>query len=79
MENKAYRIKQYLFIAIFVVISLPLLQFWIPFKYEDPLKGAIEFAQKPEFERKNWLSGRFQEEYEKWFNQKFGFRIFKFM
>ena len=74
MENKVYRIKQYLFIAIFVVISLPLLQFWIPFKYEDPLKGAIELAQKPEFERKNWLSGRFQEEYEKWFNQKFGFR-----
>jgi len=74
MESKAHRIKQFFFIAIFVVISLPLLQFWIPFNYEDPLKGAIELVQKPNFERKHWWSGRFQEEYEKWFNQKFGFR-----
>jgi hypothetical protein len=71
MENKT---KQYIFILIFGLISLPLLQFWIPFKYEDPLKGAVELINKPNFERKTWWSGEFQTKYELWFNQHFGFR-----
>lgn len=74
MENRTNKHKQYMFIIIYGIISLPLLQFWIPFKYEDPLKGAVESVQKPNFERKNWWSGNFQEEYDKWFNQNFGFR-----
>ena len=72
--GKTERIKNGLFFLLLVGMCLPLLQFSFHFANEKSLKGAITEIEKPEFNLFTLQNVKFQEEYEKYFNEKFGFR-----
>jgi hypothetical protein len=71
---KTERIKNGLFSLLLVGMCLPLLQFSFHFANEKGLKGAITEIEKPGFSISKLQNVKFQEEYEKYFNEKFGFR-----
>ncbi|GAB4133029.1 MAG: sugar O-acetyltransferase [Bacteroidia bacterium] len=75
MNSKAtYRFKQVLFAGILLVLCLPLLQQHLRLIHVSPLKGAIKPLEKVYFSKSGWWEGAYQENYNNWFNENFGFR-----
>ncbi len=74
MKIGAERIKKIMFITFFVGLSIPFIQFYTHFANEKALKGAIEQPKKPVLKLDHIKSGKFQEEFEKYYNEQFGFR-----
>lgn len=74
MNSKNVRIKKVLLFAILGVLLLPLVQEQIAFYSSKPLMGYSVPAEKKEYSSENWLNGEFQQAYEKWHSENFGFR-----
>lgn len=71
-------LRKLLLIFIFLILTLPLLQYTFSFIEENSLNGSYKLKDKPSNHRmlKNLLAGNFQIEYELYFNDHFGFRNF---
>ena len=75
MKNRrTERIKKIMFYTLICCISIPFIQFLTHFANEKALRGAIVESKKPGFTIDSVQRGLFQEEFEKYFNEKFGFR-----
>jgi hypothetical protein len=72
--EKQTKIKQFLFGSIMILLLLPMLQASLTIFKLEPLKGAIETVEKPEFTFETWKSGEYQKNYEKYLDNNFGFR-----
>jgi hypothetical protein len=72
--EKQTKIKNYLFGGIMLLLLLPMLQESLTIFKLEPLKGAIETVEKPEFSFETWKTGEFQKNYEKYVNANVGFR-----
>ena len=64
-----------LFILIIVSI-IPIAQLIHPFQFKwvQPLKGAVENTQKPEFKWNEWFNGDYQQQFENYFNDQIWMR-----
>lgn len=74
MKQNGLYIKRFLFAALllcFVVIGV---QQKFRLKYEYPLAGAVTLSEKPAFSFKGWFDDSFQNQYQKYVNEHFGFR-----
>lgn len=69
-------IKQSILISIVLCLFIPLIQTIHPFIEFQPLKGSFALTEKPDSIQDNWFSGEYQLQYEKYFNENFGFRSF---
>ncbi len=69
------RIKSHIVLVLLMaILSLPLLQMWFgPFR-ERPLDGAFTRAEMVSFTHRNWSSGKFQDQAEKFLKDHIGFR-----
>ncbi len=72
--EKQTKIKKYLFGGIMILLLLPMLQASLTIFKLEPLKGAIETFEKPDFTFETWKTGEFQKNYEKYLDNNFGFR-----
>ena len=75
MEQKPktdYRKK--LFIAMMIMLSLPLLQTVTHLFKEKSLRGVITVPENTNFSINNWLSASYQTKKEKYYHDSFGFR-----
>lgn len=70
------KVKTGLFIFLFAAVWLPFLQELFPFIREVKLNGAFVPAEKPELSIDSLRAGTFQPEFEKYQNERFGFRNF---
>jgi hypothetical protein len=68
------RIKYILAVIIALALFIPLLQFKLELFEVKPLEGDISISQKPEFNKENYWELRYQEDYNKYVNDNFGFR-----
>lgn len=66
--------KNTILIILAVSLFLPLFQLNFPFYEVKPLKGAVTKVEKPIFSWKSWIEETYAPAYEKYINQKFGFR-----
>ena len=73
-HKKTVRIKKIMFYTLIFGLCVPLIQFLTHFANEKALKGAIIDPKKPSVTIESLQSGLFQEGFEKYFNEKFGFR-----
>ncbi len=71
MEIKS---KIFLLFMIGIFLWLPLIQFYTDYKDVEKLHGYFKIEDRPEFSVNSWLDNSFQDQYDKYFNQKFGFR-----
>jgi hypothetical protein len=74
MEKYGAKIKKFLLAGILLVMLLPLIQQHVKFHESKKLKGAHVPAPEAYFSMNSWMSGDFQQAYENWFNENFGFR-----
>lgn len=70
----ATRIKYYLVTLIAVVLLSSMLQFKMEIFQTEPLQGDISIAKKPEFKKEDYWNLKWQEDYNKYLNDNFGFR-----
>lgn len=63
-----------LWVFVLLVLSLIFVQHTTQFSNEKSLQGAVEKIELPEFKWTKWLDGEYQEEFEKYLNNEFGFR-----
>jgi hypothetical protein len=63
-----------LFLLILFLLTLPVIQGTLNVFHLSSLKGAVEQPVKKQFNFKDWFSGDFQEQEEKYLNETFGFR-----
>lgn len=68
------RNKKIILVLIVVVLSLPLFQFFTKAIVVKKLSGYFIEHKKPEFSIASWFDNSFQNQYDKYFNQNFGFR-----
>lgn len=73
MEKQA-KIKKLLFGGVLLLLFLPMLQASLNIFDLEPLHGAIETAEKPDFHYYAWKKGDYQKQYEDYLNHNFGFR-----
>lgn len=68
--------KKYILLVIFIVISVPFFQYVSRIFDEKSLKGEFVSHSKPGLDslQTKWFEGGYQYDYEKYFNEKFGFR-----
>lgn len=71
---EARRKKQLLLAALMLVLFLPFVQKYFPFVKERQLKGAYVDHPKPRIALAAWFDGSYQEGYEAWLDDDFGFR-----
>ena len=71
MESK---IKSGLFIFLFIILLLPILQQNFPFITSGPLIGIFPLAENVTFSLQNWGDASYQSEKNKYLNDHFGFR-----
>lgn len=74
MKDKSIKIKRVLLFIILVVLIAPFFQAKFNIIKLTPLKGAITEPEKKYFNVKEWFSGNYQEQEEKYLNETFGFR-----
>lgn len=74
METKSTKYKQVLFFIVLLGINVPLIQYFAEFSYVLPLKGAIVEPEKPQLNLDSLNTGAYQEKFNKYYNEKFGFR-----
>ncbi len=72
MIKRALKYSFLFLIVVLLVISFFQAQF--NFVELSPLRGAITATEKKDFTIKDWLSGEYQEQEEKYINENFGFR-----
>ena len=66
--------KHILILMIALVLFVPIIQFTFePFEIK-PLDGDITIAKKPEFNKDNYWELKWQEDYNRYINDNFGFR-----
>ncbi|OFX44968.1 MAG: hypothetical protein A2046_14905 [Bacteroidetes bacterium GWA2_30_7] len=73
---KRTKIKNILLILLILLLFIPLIQNTIPFIKEKPLGGEYILTKKPDSLIDNWFSGKYQTNYEPYFNENIGFRSF---
>jgi hypothetical protein len=69
-------IKRIIFNIFILIIFLPLMQKINPFVNLTPLMWNWVSEEKPKLTSKNWFSGEFQKNYDKYIEQHIGFRPF---
>ncbi|NCA21662.1 MAG: hypothetical protein EBS86_11060, partial [Crocinitomicaceae bacterium] len=74
METKSTKYKQVLFFIVLLGINVPLIQYFTEFYSVLPLKGAIVEPEKPQLNLDSLNTGAYQEKFNKYYNEKFGFR-----
>ncbi len=74
MENKHTLLKKVLLAFILLVLLVPLAQQHLRFYESTPLKGFQAPAEPAWFSLEGWWSGWYQETYNNWHNENFGFR-----
>jgi hypothetical protein len=74
MEKYGHTIKKSLLGFILLVLILPLLQQHVRFYDPEPLKGYHIPKEKIWFSKAAWFDGTYQEAYNDWHNENFGFR-----
>ena len=74
MEKHGHTIKKLLFGLILLVLLLPFLQQHLHFYESKPLKGYHVPKEKIWFSKAAWFEGTYQEAYNDWHNENFGFR-----
>jgi hypothetical protein len=74
MKTNGLYIKRFLFTAILLCFVAVVVQQKFRFKYEFPLAGAVTLSEKPTFSLKGWFDDSFQNQYQKYVNEHFGFR-----
>jgi len=70
------KIKFFLFILIFIVLLLPVLQKIYPIIKLNQLGGAFTPMEKPVFSTADWFSEKYQQQYNKYLEENIGFREF---
>lgn len=73
---KEILIKKTILIVIMLLLFIPLIQYSLILFKESPLQGDYKLAEKPDSLAHDWFSGEYQIQYEKYFNDKMGFRSF---
>jgi len=68
------RNKKIILILLVVILTLPLLQFFTNIVVVKKLSGYFKEISKPKFSWNKWFDNSFQDQYDQYFNQKFGFR-----
>jgi len=76
MSKPESRFLNYIFIGVFIALILPYIQSTLNIVKLDPLGGAYQKTEDADFTVAGWFSGEYQEQYEKFFNENFGFRNF---
>ena len=66
--------KKVFFFLILFFLCVPRLQELFKFFYIHPLYGVTQEATLPEMNRKDWLDGTFQKNFDEYYDQNFGFR-----
>lgn len=66
--------KKIILALIVIIFTLPLLQFYTNIVVVKKLDGYFKEELKPEFNWNDWLNNSYQNQFDKYFNQKFGFR-----
>ena len=74
MDNKAHIIKNILFSAVVLLMSLPIIQSKLELFEIEPLHGAITKLEEPHFTISSWLDGSYQKKQQDYLNENFGFR-----
>lgn len=74
MNDKFIKIKRALLFTILVLLIVPDFQAKFNIIKTTPLKGAITVPENKYFNVKEWFSGNYQEQKEKYLNETFGFR-----
>lgn len=67
-------LKHFILGSILLLLFLPLIQKTYSFVELKPLQGAFILEEKPDSIQENWFTGEYQLQYEKYFNENFGFR-----
>lgn len=70
----SYNIKRFLFATILLLFVVAFVQQKLRLKYEWPLSGAVTYTDQPVFNFKSWFDGSYQQQFEKYTNENFGFR-----
>ena len=73
-KERQSRIKKGLLGGVLVFLLLPMIQGALNIFELEPLKGAIAATEKPVFTKYGWKTGEFQQQYETYLNNTFGFR-----
>ncbi len=68
------RVKHITYVIIVVTLFLPLFQHLLPVFKLKPLQGSFTLIKEPVFALQDYFSGKFQEEYNSYFEQNIGFR-----
>ncbi len=74
MESVNKFVKVLLYTLIVVLLFLPLIQKEFDLFHIRPLKGAIENAENPKFDKETWLDGSYQVQKEKYLKDSIGFK-----
>lgn len=74
MKDKSNKTRGFLFIFILVLLVVPFIQSKFNIIKLTPLAGAITEPEQKHFNAKDWFSGVYQEQTEKYLNSTFGFR-----
>ncbi len=72
----ANNIKRASLVVLMLLLLLPIAQQCLTVFKLRPLAGYFEIVQNPDFRKRAWLDGKFQEEKEKYLNQNHGFKSF---
>ncbi|HNS17125.1 MAG TPA: hypothetical protein PKH94_00775 [Bacteroidales bacterium] len=68
------RVKYILYVVIVVALFLPLFQHALPVFSIKPLQGSYVLAEEPVFSFRDYFTGKFQEDYNAYYEQHLGFR-----
>lgn len=69
-------IKSGLACLLLLLMLSPLVQFSVRLFEENPLNGHFEQIEKPDLNKKSWLSGDYQNQYKTYFKEQVGFSNF---
>jgi hypothetical protein len=71
---KNHKIKKGLFIFLLTVLFVPNIQKHLEIFETKPLSGVFSVTEKPEVVRENWISGRYQMQFDNHFRESVGFK-----
>jgi hypothetical protein len=74
MKDTSVNIRRLLLLVTLVLLIIPFFQAKFNIIKIAPLKGAITEPEKKYFNAREWFSGTYQEQEEKYLNETFGFR-----
>jgi len=73
-KQRSNNIKKVFFYLLVIGLCVPLIQYFTHFSNEKALRGAIVEPAIPVLKLDSLNNGAFQEQYDRYFNEKFGFR-----